>query len=91
MTANLLDGERALSAWIATEISFAWIVRRQPWELEDYLIRRLDLRLNLEGMAEIGTTAARDEASLLSEPTSSTGTNTNKPVTVTKGLLVRAS
>jgi hypothetical protein len=39
------DGERALSAWMAENAYVSWIVRRQPWELEDYLIA-LDLPLN---------------------------------------------
>lgn len=46
---TFLDGEQALSAWMALNARVAWIVRPQPWELEDYLIQRVDLPLNLLG------------------------------------------
>ena len=50
---TFLDGEQALSAWIAANARVAWIVRSQPWELEDYLIQAVDLPLNLHGTVAI--------------------------------------
>jgi hypothetical protein len=35
--------------WMATNGFVSWVVRNQPWELEDELILKLDLPLNLEG------------------------------------------
>lgn len=42
-------GEQALSAWMAENAFVSWMVREAPWELEDDLIARLDLPLNLLG------------------------------------------
>jgi hypothetical protein len=46
---NFGDGEQQLSAWMARNATVSWVVRKQPWELEDELIDRLDLPLNLKG------------------------------------------
>jgi hypothetical protein len=46
---NFGDGEPRLSEWMAANTLVSWVVRKQPWELEDELIRTLDLPLNLEG------------------------------------------
>jgi hypothetical protein len=43
------DGEQKLSAWMAENAFVSWVVRDRPWELEDALIGRLDLPLNLKG------------------------------------------
>ena len=45
------EGEQALSAWLATNVRVSWVVHSRPWELEQFLIERLDLPLNLEGNA----------------------------------------
>jgi hypothetical protein len=42
-------GEPALSAWMEANTRVSWLVRDDPWELEDALIAALDLPLNLEG------------------------------------------
>jgi hypothetical protein len=46
---TFVEGEHALSAWMAENAFVSWIVREQPWELEDDLIAALDLPLNLMG------------------------------------------
>lgn len=46
---TFVDGEQELSAWMADNAYVSWIVRQQPWELEDELITQLDLPLNLMG------------------------------------------
>ena len=46
---TFLGGEQTLSAWMSANARVAWIVRPEPWELEDDLIRRIDLPLNLHG------------------------------------------
>ena len=46
---NFGDGEQKLSDWMAANAFVSWLVREHPWELEDELIRELDLPLNLEG------------------------------------------
>jgi hypothetical protein len=46
---TFVEGEQALSAWMAENAYVSWIVRRRPWELEDTLISALDLPLNLTG------------------------------------------
>lgn len=38
-----------LSAWMAENAYVSWVVRDQPWELEDELIATVDLPLNLQG------------------------------------------
>jgi len=46
---NFGDGEQRLSEWMSANAFVSWVVRKQPWELEDELIMTLDLPLNLEG------------------------------------------
>ena len=46
---TFVEGEQALSAWMAENAYVSWIVRQRPWELEDTLIAALDLPLNLIG------------------------------------------
>ena len=43
------DGEAVLSAWIGRNALIAWTLDPEPWHLEDRLIARLDLPLNLKG------------------------------------------
>ena len=43
-------GEQVLSSWMAGNAYVSWVVRQQPWELEDDLITALDLPLNLMGI-----------------------------------------
>jgi hypothetical protein len=45
------DGERMLSAWMATHAAVCWMTHPRPWELEQALVARLDLPLNLHGNA----------------------------------------
>ena len=45
------DGERRLSAWMATHAAVCWMVHPRPWELEQALVAGLDLPLNLHGNA----------------------------------------
>jgi hypothetical protein len=42
------DGERALSRWIAANAFVCWTVHAEPWKLEEELISRYDLPLNLD-------------------------------------------
>jgi hypothetical protein len=37
---TFVEGEQALSAWMAENAYVSWIVRQRPWELEDNLIAR---------------------------------------------------
>ena len=46
---NFGEGEHRLSEWMADNAFVSWLVREQPWELEDELIQKLDLPLNLRG------------------------------------------
>jgi hypothetical protein len=46
---TFVGGEQRLSDWMAENAFVSWVVRDQPWELEDALIRALDLPLNLQG------------------------------------------
>jgi hypothetical protein len=46
---TFLEGEQALSSWLAENAYVSWVVRDRPWELEDELIAALDLPLNLKG------------------------------------------
>ena len=48
---TFLAGEQRLSAWMGENARVAWVARPEPWELEDYLIRNLDVPLNLDGNA----------------------------------------
>ena len=42
------DGERLLSDWMAANASVCWTVDPQPWVLEEPMIGRFDLPLNLD-------------------------------------------
>jgi hypothetical protein len=46
---TFVEGEQALSAWMAANAYVSWVVRDRPWELEEELIAGLDLPLNLQG------------------------------------------
>jgi hypothetical protein len=46
---TFVEGERTLSDWMAENAHVSWVVRGEPWELEDRLIATLDLPLNLKG------------------------------------------
>ena len=48
---TFVEGEAALSAWMADNAYVSWVVRDSPWQLEEYLIAALDLPLNLQGNA----------------------------------------
>ncbi|MCU1591966.1 MAG: hypothetical protein JWP11_3222 [Frankiales bacterium] len=48
---TFVEGEAALSRWMSEHAFVSWVERERPWELEDHLIARLDLPLNLEGNA----------------------------------------
>jgi hypothetical protein len=43
------DGEARLSQWMAENAFVCWVVHERPWELEDALVKMLDLPLNLQG------------------------------------------
>lgn len=45
---NFGSGEPILSEWMRKNAFVSWVVRKQPWDLEDALIGRLDLPLNLK-------------------------------------------
>jgi hypothetical protein len=42
-------GEKVLSLWMAKNAFVTWMQHDQPWEVEDILIRDLDLPLNIQG------------------------------------------
>jgi len=46
---TFVEGEQALSAWMAENAYVSWVVRERPCELEGELITTLDLPLNLQG------------------------------------------
>src|SRR6266704_436260 len=46
---TFVDGEQVLSAWMAENAFVSWVMRERPWDLEDDLIRELDLPSNLQG------------------------------------------
>jgi hypothetical protein len=46
---TFVDGEHRLSAWMSDHAFAGLLPNEQPWDMEDELIRRLDLPLNLEG------------------------------------------
>lgn len=46
---NFGTGEQRLSEWMAANAFVSCLARKQPWELEDELIGKLDLPLNLKG------------------------------------------
>jgi hypothetical protein len=48
---TFVEGEQALSEWMAKHAYVSWVVREAPWLLEDELIATLDLPLNLQGNA----------------------------------------
>jgi hypothetical protein len=43
------DGEARLSQWMTDNAFVCWVVHERPWELEDALVRTLDLPFNLQG------------------------------------------
>jgi hypothetical protein len=43
------DGEARLSQWMAENAFVCWVAHQRPWELEDALLKTLDLPLNLQG------------------------------------------
>ena len=45
---TFVEGEQALSAWMAESAYVSWVVHERPWELESELIAALDLPLNLQ-------------------------------------------
>jgi hypothetical protein len=45
------DGEQALSGWMGSHARVCWMTHPRPWELEQALVVRLDLPLNLDGNA----------------------------------------
>jgi hypothetical protein len=45
---TFVEGEQALSSWMAENACVSWVVRERPWELEAELIASLDLPLNLQ-------------------------------------------
>ena len=42
-------GEPVLTQWMADHSLVSWMVRQEPWHLEDKLIARLDVPLNIQG------------------------------------------
>jgi hypothetical protein len=46
---TFVEGEQALSGWMAENAYVSWVTCDQPWELEHQLIAALDLPLNLQG------------------------------------------
>jgi hypothetical protein len=46
---TFVEGEQALSAWMARNAYVSWVVRGAAWQFEDELIATLDLPLNLQG------------------------------------------
>jgi hypothetical protein len=44
-------GEATLSRWMGDNALVSWVVRAQPWVLEEELIATLDVPLNLKGNA----------------------------------------
>jgi hypothetical protein len=51
---TFVDGERLLFEWMSEHALVSFVLHERPWELEDELIRRLDLPLNLEGNVHNG-------------------------------------
>jgi len=45
------DGEPVLSGWMGSHTRVCWMPHPRPWELEQALLARLDLPLNLDGNA----------------------------------------
>jgi hypothetical protein len=43
------DGEQRLSEWMGRHARVCWLAHPRPWELEQALVARLDLPLNLHG------------------------------------------
>jgi hypothetical protein len=44
-------GEAALSRWMTDNALVSWVIREEPWVLEEELIASLDLPLNIQGNA----------------------------------------
>jgi hypothetical protein len=59
---TFMRGEQVLSDWMAENAFVSWVVRERPWDLEDELIRELDLPLNLQGNSRNGFYAALTDA-----------------------------
>jgi hypothetical protein len=67
------DGEASLSQWMADNAFVCWVAHARPWELEDALVKTLDLPLNLQGndrhsfhqQLTSARAAARDHATAL--------------------------
>lgn len=47
-------GESALNQWMAENALVSWLVREEPWVLEEELIGSLDVPLNLQGNTHNG-------------------------------------
>jgi hypothetical protein len=48
---TFVEGEQALSGWMAENAYVSWVTRHEPWKLETVIIETLDLPLNLQGNA----------------------------------------
>jgi hypothetical protein len=67
------DGEPRLSQWMADNAFVCWVAHTRPWEVEDALVKTLDLPLNLQGndhhpfrdYLKTARAAARDQARTL--------------------------
>ncbi|MGY1823282.1 GIY-YIG nuclease family protein [Geodermatophilus sp. SYSU D00079] len=46
---TFVNGEQQLSQWMAEHAYVSFVPHERPWELEEQLIQRLDLPLNLDG------------------------------------------
>ncbi len=42
------NGEQVLSAWMADNALVTWLVTPEPWQVEEDLIKRVSLPLNLD-------------------------------------------
>jgi hypothetical protein len=51
---TFVDGERALSLWMAEHAFVSFLAHGRPWEVEDELIATRDLSLNLDGNSRNG-------------------------------------
>ena len=45
------EGEARLDEWMRRNAFVCWYATANPWDLEEWLIRRVDLPLNLNGNA----------------------------------------
>jgi len=46
--ASFADGEAILSEWMAQNAFVTWVVQEKPWKIEEAIIHRLNLPLNLQ-------------------------------------------